>query len=241
MKKQGNVQLSKRLTMVAQMVTPGYIVADIGCDHGYISIYLIQNKIAAKVIAMDVNKGPLQKAQENVETYSLSEYIETRLSDGGKELIRGEVDSVVIAGMGGILMSRILKECDTVIDSCKELILQPQSEIHLVRRQIRTMGYQIVQEEMLMEEGKYYIAIKASKLSRTLCSREYSEFDDLYGSFLLEKRHPVFKEYLFKEYRAKENIIKELSQIATEKSKIRIEELSRDMEYIKEGLQYYEM
>ena len=107
--------------------------ADVGCDHGYISIYLVQNEISESAIAMDVRNGPLSGAADNINEYGLSDRIETRLSDGLKELKEGEVNSVVIAGMGGDLMKRLLEDADLSALGIKAGVLQPQSELDLFR------------------------------------------------------------------------------------------------------------
>ena len=102
------MELSKRLLAVASLVTPGSIVADIGTDHAYIPLYLIQEKKALGAIAMDVNEGPLLRAEEHVRDAGLAEQIRLRRSDGLEQLSSGECDCAVIAGMGGGLMIRIL-------------------------------------------------------------------------------------------------------------------------------------
>ena len=96
------MQLSHRLTTVAEFVTKGNKVADIGCDHAHTSIYLVEKGIAASSIAMDVNKGPLQRANENISRFGFEGRITTRLSDGAKELTPGEADTLLISGMGGV-------------------------------------------------------------------------------------------------------------------------------------------
>ena len=139
------------------MVTPGSVLADVGTDHGYVPIALVQRKKIQKAIAMDVNKGPLQRAREHIAEHKLEEYIETRLSDGVKKLEAGEVDSILIAGMGGELVIHILSEGMEVCRSVKELILQPQSELRRVRRFLRENKYKIIDEDMILEEGKEYL------------------------------------------------------------------------------------
>ena len=101
------MQLSLRLTAIAEMVTEGNRLVDVGCDHGYLPVYLVQNKKIPTAIAMDVRKGPLSRAEEHIAQYGLLDYIETRLSDGLEALKSGEGDTLVIAGMGGPLMERI--------------------------------------------------------------------------------------------------------------------------------------
>ncbi|MBR5315862.1 MAG: SAM-dependent methyltransferase, partial [Firmicutes bacterium] len=128
------IKLSKRMKAVASMVTPGNVLADVGTDHGYVPISLVQRKRIPRAIAMDINKGPLQRACEHIAEFQLEECIETRLSDGVKKLEVGEVDSILIAGMGGELVIHILTDGMEVCRSAKELILQPQSELEKVRQ-----------------------------------------------------------------------------------------------------------
>ena len=116
------------------MVTIGSVVCDAGCDHGYVSIYLVQKNICPHVIAMDINQGPLLQAREHIADYGVDAYIETRLSDGVEKLLPGEADCLILAGMGGRLMMKILTEGKEKTDAMKELILQPQSEIGAVRQ-----------------------------------------------------------------------------------------------------------
>lgn len=155
------MQISKRLQAVADMVTSGSWVADIGTDHAYIPIFLAENGIIPRAIAMDVNAGPLARARAHIEAHGLSEKIETRLSDGLTALAPGEADCIVIAGMGGPLTIRILTEGKDRLAGCRELILQPQSEIRLVRAYLEQKGWRIVREEMVCEDGKYYSMMRA--------------------------------------------------------------------------------
>ena len=145
---------------VASMVTPGNVLADVGTDHGYVPIALVQRKRIPRAIAMDINKGPLQRACEHIAEFQLDEYIETRLSDGVKKLKVGEVDSILIAGMGGELVIHILTDGMEVCRSAKELILQPQSELEKVRQFLRERKFKIVDEDMVIEDGKYYPMMK---------------------------------------------------------------------------------
>ena len=145
---------------VAAMVTPGHVLCDVGTDHGYVPIALIQKQLIPRAIAMDINPGPLERAKEHIGLYELGEYIETRLSDGVAALQEGEADSIVVAGMGGELVIHILTEGEAICRKAKELILQPQSDIWKVRRFLRENKYQIVDEDMVFEEGKYYPMMK---------------------------------------------------------------------------------
>ena len=155
------MELSIRLKTVAEAVTPGNRVADIGTDHGYVPIYLVKNNLSPGGIAMDVNKGPLEKAKEHIRAEKLSGKIATRLGNGLAPLEPGETDTVVIAGMGGDLICKILKAKPEFLIEGKELILQPQSEWFKVRQILKEYRYQIEKEWFLKEDGKYYVIIKA--------------------------------------------------------------------------------
>ena len=167
------MELSKRLTKVASLVTEGASVADIGTDHGYIPIYLIENNIAARAIALDINKGPLERARMHIVGHGLKGQIETRLSDGLKEVEPGEVDTMIAAGMGGGLVIKILREGKPVVDTLKSCILQPQSEIHRVRRYVAENQMKIVAEEVPGpgdgHPGKHLWPAEQAKRQRKRC------------------------------------------------------------------------
>lgn len=157
------IVLSDRLQAVASFVSPGCSVCDVGCDHGFVPIYLVQQGISPKALAMDIRKGPLQQAREHVAACGLDRYIETRLSDGLKAYRAGEADALICAGMGGKLMMRILEEDKEKTDSFKELILQPQSELQKFRAFVRGQGYRFVDENIIEEDGKFYPMMKVVK------------------------------------------------------------------------------
>ena len=154
------VLLSKRLQALANMVTPGLSVCDVGCDHGFLSIYLVQKQIAPRVLAMDLRTGPLEGAKKHISAYGLEKQITTRLSDGLETMEIGEAQAMVCAGMGGALMASILQKESKKAHSLKELILQPQSEVPIFRTFLKDAGYEIVAEDMVEEEGKFYPMMK---------------------------------------------------------------------------------
>lgn len=209
------VVLSKRLQALADMVTPGNRVADVGCDHGFVSIYLVQNKICPKVFAMDVGEGPLLRAQEHIASYGLEPYIETRLSDGVSALSQGEADGLICAGMGGRLMQKILTEGRDKVASMKELILQPQSELAAFRAFLRSENYGIIEEKMIFEAGKYYPMMRVIP-GKADADREISEqqrrIEDKFGKYLLERKDETLKQYLHFNLRVYEDILKSLCE-----------------------------
>ncbi len=159
-------------------------VADVGCDHGYVSIYLVQKGIAQTPLAMDVRKGPLSMAESNISDYGLSDKIRVRLSDGLSELEKGEADALVIAGMGGKLMISILEKKDLRELGIRVAVLQPQSDIHEFRQYLRYKGYVTVDERVVFEDGKYYfpmrVLIAEARQSETKGTKD--GHDDLPGA-----------------------------------------------------------
>lgn len=229
------VQLSKRLSAVAQLVTITGILADVGTDHGYIPVYLTGKEQIKKAIAMDVNQGPLERAQEHIRQYGLENRIETRLSDGLQALKTKEVEGIVIAGMGGNLMKRILMQGEQVAHTAKELILQPQSEIMEFRKFLWESGYNIVAEDMVLEDGKYY------PMMRVVYENAQKEIPDVlalkYGEKLLEQKHPVLKQYLLWQKMQKEKILGNLQKNAKKDVSSRKEEIEEELSYIAHALE----
>lgn len=223
--------------MNASFVTPGNRLCDVGTDHGYIPIALVQEGTVPSALAMDVNEGPLERAKEHIREFRLESCIHTRLSDGVQALHPGEADSVLIAGMGGALTIKILSEGRQVLESVKELILQPQSELDKVRRYLAESGYTIEREEMVQEDGKYYTVMKAV-VGEMLYDREIFYH---YGKLLLEQRHPVLREYLQQRKGICEKIYGRLIREGSgeERTRTRIRELQEELRQIQDALEYY--
>ena len=146
---------------MAHQVASHGVTADIGCDHGFTSIYLIEQGLADHVIAMDINEGPLERAREHVTESGLTEQIELRLSDGAKKLTPGEADTLLISGMGGALICKILEDSPEVVERAQELVLSPQSEWSVVRHYLHEHGFMIAGEAMVLDQGKYYLILRA--------------------------------------------------------------------------------
>ena len=231
------MELSKRLQAVADLVSDGMTVADVGTDHGYIPIHLLETGKCPKAFAMDVNRGPLLRAQKHIAEHGLGEQIETRLSDGVKGLQVGECDAVVIAGMGGALTVKILDEGKDVFKNLKEFILQPQSELSKVREYLYEQGYCVVAEYMVQEDGKFYPMMKVINDE----SDTYNAIEFRYGKCLLSKKHPVLRVFLEKEKNTKKNILQNLQKEDGEHIEVRKKEIEEELEGIEYALQrYYE-
>ena len=149
------INISERLKCVAGLVNKGARVADIGTDHAYLPIYLVQNGISNKVYACDVRKEPLRRAKLHIDEYGLSDKITTQLCDGLKGINKGDVDTVTICGMGGKLMKNILKAGIDKLGDNTQLVLSAQSELRDFRKYLLETGIYIKSEHMLLEDGKY--------------------------------------------------------------------------------------
>ena len=224
------------------MVTPGRRVVDVGCDHGFVSIYLVQRGISPQVLAMDVRTGPLSRAKEHIAEAGLGGYIETRLSDGLLAYQEGEADSLICAGMGGRLMMKILTESRGKARGLQELILQPQSELPAFRRFLREEGYQLLDENIIWEEGKYYFLMKVcpeTDPEESEASKEDLELWDRYGKELLNSRHPVLKRYLEDALRTAEQIQETVLEKSRERSGERLGEIGAEIAWLNRALMFY--
>lgn len=193
------MQLSERLLMNVSLVPEGARVADIGCDHGYASIWLVEQGVAQTVIAMDVNEGPLKRAREHIRRAGLETKISCRLSDGMEQLLPGEADTLMIAGMGGPLMIRILETGKAVMEKITTLILQPQSEISDVRRYLLSHGFALEEEKACIDGGKYYFAMRAIRSWTEELPVWHDEWQYRYGTYLVQEKDPVLRQFLLRE------------------------------------------
>ena len=221
---------------VAAMVTSNGILADVGTDHGYVPIALVRRQKISGAIAMDINKGPLARAKENIGAAHLEEYIQTRLSHGVEKLEPGEADSILIAGMGGELIIHILSEGEKVCKKASELILQPQSDIRKVREYLREHQYKIVDEDMVCEDGKYYPMMRAINVEEDCfwgkVNEETKVACDIYGQLLLRNGNQVLRRFLVRQHRQLTQIIQTLqAQPQSEAIDQRIAQVREELHY----------
>ena len=235
------IQISDRLKSIAEMVTEGNTLADVGCDHAFLAIWLIQNEKIPSAVVSDVREGPLSRAIGHVKEAGLTDRIEARLSDGLSAFSPGEAESLVIAGMGGPLMEKILSGRREVRDSFRELILQPQSDVPHFRRYLMQEGFSIVEEKMVEEEGKFYPMMRAvpSGASVAADKEPWQDVEVQYGRFLLKDRSPVLKRFLDWKYRQLEQILLHLSEVQGIAAEQRKSEIRQEMREIRTAKRYY--
>lgn len=222
------IKMSSRLHKVADMITSGLIVADIGTDHGYIPIYQVLTGKTDTAYACDVAEGPLGRAADNIRLYKAEDKVKALLSDGLVALKDIETDipeSIVIAGMGGSLICRILSDGRDAAVKAKELVLSPHSEWYEVRMFLQDNGYVIADEDMLKEDGKYYVIIKAVHADAE--AMRLTDEELRFGPVLMQKKHPVLIDYLKKEKDTCGKIKRNLLENAGEASQGKLEEFDR--------------
>lgn len=237
------MKLSKRLETIVDMAfcwvslwereeKKGVCVADVGTDHGLVPIRLIERGMAGTVLATDVRKGPLLRAREHVAKQGLQERIELRLGDGLKPLKPGEAQLVIMTGMGGELMSRILQEAPLIQETVRCWIFSPQSELAYFRHGLEKLGLAICDEVMLKEDGKFYTIMTAEP-----GEMHYpEEYQYRYGERLIQKRSLVLKEYLRQEIYKLQEIreqIQKTARVENSGTKERLQEVEGELEQAK--------
>ena len=230
------VELSKRLRRIASFVKSGSRIADIGTDHGFLPIFLAQSGVVAHAVAMDIRKGPLARAEEHVNEYGLTKVIETRLSDGLEKLAAGEADTVIIAGMGGPLMLEILERGMEVVSSIDCFILSPQSDWNGFRKGLRKMGFVQDREDMVFEDGKYYLITEVRFAPEEAAAVSGQELDDRFGPFLLTEKHTVLRKYLEWQRGILKGILHKLAESNAGKAAERELEVKEELAFVEEAL-----
>lgn len=157
-----SIKLTPRLSAAASLVRGGGIIADIGTDHGYLPIYLLQSGKVTGAVAADIGKMPLKNAENSIKNYGLQDKITLRLSDGLRQFSENEVDEIVFAGMGGTLIAEKLAETPWIKNEKLHFIFQPQSRAEDLRQFLFENGFTINEELATHEGRRIYIAFDAS-------------------------------------------------------------------------------
>ena len=152
--------LKERLALACSMVDRGSVVADIGTDHGYVPVYLLQNGICNKAFACDIKEGPLKKGQENITFNHLEDKIETRLSDGLQGIKEGEADTFIICGMGADVIIHILSSCPYICNESYTLIIQPMSKYYTLIQWLYENKFEIIKHKCTHEGDRHYTVMK---------------------------------------------------------------------------------
>ena len=202
------MKLTDRLLKIASLVTKGKKIADIGTDHGYIPVYLLNKGYIDFAILADVNKGPLENARSEVRHNNLTDKVDLRLGSGIEVLNENEVDEIIIAGMGGILISELLEAKKSVAYNLDKLILQPMQAQGELRKYLLNNGYEILDEVLVKEDFRIYEIIVAKYTSNNTIIE-----DEIYyevGKKLIENKDPLLNEFIDKKIFMYNSILKKL-------------------------------
>ncbi len=210
------------------------VLADVGCDHGYLSVAVLESGLAKKAIAMDINRDPLSKAAQNIKSNGFSERGFTRLSDGLKELEPGEADVICICGMGGALIGRIIGNDIEVAKAAKVLVVEPQSEYYELRLFLMSEGFVIDDESLCMEENKIYPIIKIHFEPDSDKRISYTKAQLTYGPKIIEKTPELLYKLLDKNESEYSSILLKLEKRGADTDAIakRCLELKEELELI---------
>ncbi|VIG12763.1 SAM-dependent methyltransferase [Clostridioides difficile] len=202
------MKLTDRLLKIASLVSDGKKIADIGTDHGYIPVYLLKEGRVPFAVLADVNKGPLDNAHKEVIQNNLLDKVDLRLGSGIEILEIGEVEEVIIAGMGGILISELLEAKKEVAHNVEKLILQPMQAQEELRYYLLNNGYEILEEVLVREDFRIYEIIVAKYTGKNTIIE-----DEIYyevGIKLLENKDSLFKDFIEKKIKTYSSIVSKL-------------------------------
>lgn len=205
---------NNRISEVAKFIDPYKIIADIGCDHGFLVIEAFEKYHIDKAYAVDNKEGPLNQAIHNIKDKPYYKNVIFSLSSGIEE-IGEDTECVVIAGMGGILITEIL---DKPLKNVKRLILEPNRDPEDVRKKVVSLGFDIVNEEVIFDKGKYYEIIVCDRVDN-LDINKYSDIEYEFGPILLKEKSLLFREKWFMIYDSLKDIKDEKVQLRVERIK----------------------
>jgi tRNA (adenine22-N1)-methyltransferase len=225
-----NLKLTPRLQAIADSINGYEILADIGTDHAFLPIYLMQNGKIANAIATDINKGPIDIANERISKFKLENKIETRQGNGLTVIAPNEADAIVIAGMGGMLIAEIIEQSMSVARAAKILVMQPMLDSGKLRRYLLQSGFEIFDEELAKEDRKIYEIIWARYTGKCL---ETTDMMDI-GPVIIEKKHLLAKDLIEKKVTELNNIIDKLGNLESELSQKRLQECKELLNYYNE-------
>lgn len=223
------LNLKGRLKLIADKVPACNTVADIGTDHAYLPIYLIQQDLCKKAIASDVKTGPVKVANRNISLYNLKDKIETRLGSGLDTIGINEADAIIIAGMGGTLLAELLDANTEKAIKTKALVLQPMNDLNIVRKWLYDHDFDIYDEELAAEGPKIYCVMAARYTGK---NRIYDEFTLHVGERLIEKNYVLLKPYCEMKVRQIDRVLGQL-QAMEDNEKLLSYYLELKKEYLK--------
>ncbi len=231
--KESRMKMNLRLSTLAQMVDQGARIADIGTDHAYLPIQLVKEGKVDYAIASDVAAGPLENAEKDIVTAGLKNKIETRMGSGLETISKEDrIDTVVIAGMGGKLMTNILNKAWSKNFHFATLILEPNVGEPGVREWLSAHKYQIINEKIIAEAGHIYELIKAQEVENTISLTDRQIF---FGPKILKEKNQVFYQKWRYQLAYHQNLLLNLNK-AKEKDFAHIHKIEAEIKMIEEEI-----
>ena len=230
------MNVSRRINRILELMEPGEMLADIGCDHGYMCIRAVEQGLFSGAVAADIKKGPLERAETNILKAGMTDRIRTVLSDGFRSVDPG-FDCAVICGMGGLLIRRILTEEPDVWKNCSQMILGPQSEIEELRSWLLSgSGFGIFREDLVCDGGKTYVLIDArpkDQCAPEALKRSMTPLSIRYGEPSLQKDPESYRLHL-QELSVKYRMAREKAEAGNSgRSLARVSSLSAEIDSIR--------
>ena len=211
------IKLSNRLKKIAELVDFGATVIDVGTDHGYVPNFLCEKKISRDIIATDISKNSLEKSIELTKKMGNEKFIRNILANG---IVKENRDNIIIAGLGGIQISEIILNSIEISKSAKKLILQPMQKSNILRRELNNMGFEIIDEEIIFEDDRYFeiIIVKFNGKKKSL-----DELDFYFSNILINKKDKVYLAYLNERKFELEKILNKINKDNKRSNKRRVE------------------
>lgn len=223
------IKIDERLLACSEYVRPNTKLVDVGTDHAYLPIYLIQKKIISKAIASDINKEPLKSAISNITKYGLEDKIKVILSDGLLNIESEEVDDIVIAGMGGESIIHIIEKANWLKDSSKNLILQPMSMEEVLRKYLLENNFEIKREKAVISKNKVYVVMNIVYNFNNF--KLEKDFDEYIYVGELDIKEDSSSKYIEKQIRKLENRLKGTEGLERKKLGIILDKLKDRLNY----------
>lgn len=199
------IKLSNRLKKIAELVDFGATVIDVGTDHGYVPNFLCEKKISRDIIATDISKNSLEKSIDLTREMGNEKYIKNILANG---IVRENRDNIIIAGLGGIQIAEIIFNSIEISRSAKKLILQPMQKTNILRRELNNMGFEIIDEEIIFEDDRYFEIILARYSGKI---KNLEEVDFYFSNSLIKKKDKVYLDLLRERQRELEKILSNIN------------------------------
>ena len=213
--------LTPRLQKIADLIKPCNCVADIGTDHAYLPVYLTISEKCNFAVASDIKKGPLSRAESTVKQYGQSHRIDLRLGSGVDTLAPHEADAIVIAGMGGIIITEILKSRPEIFKTAKQILIQPMSSVPELREKLIELDYEIADEYLAKEDRKIYNIISVIPCKNQM---KYTPAEIYAGKKLMDNKPEHFDEYIALKKKQLETMIDGLQRSIAGNTNLKLQE-----------------